>query len=205
MKDDLSSSKYQIRILLVVSPDLFPIEKTLPDKACIRTKLTESFVSGESSPTPFYNASLRSECCLRLYEKLLHGALTHAEAFGDTCILGKVWLQQRGFGTGLRKGGFGSFEWACMLALLMQGGGPKGKPILSKGYSSIQLLKAVLQFLTTRDLMASPLILHATGFNVAEASNPVLFDGSRGINLLYKMTASSYQMVGYASSVVTRS
>ena len=87
----------------------------------------------------------------------------------------------------------------------MQGGGLNGKPILSKGYSSIQLLKAVLQFLTTRDLIASPLVLHAAGFNVAEAMNPVLFDGSRGINLLYKMTASSYQTVGCASSVVTQS
>ena len=92
-----------------------------------------------------------------------------------------------------------------MLALLLQGGGLKGKAILSKGYNSIQLLKAVLQFLTTRDLIASPLVLHAAGFNVAEVLHPVLFDGSRGINLLYKMTASSYQTVGRASGVVTQS
>lgn len=92
-------------------------------------------------------------------------------------------------------GGFGPFEWACLLALLMHGGGPTGKPHLSKEYSSIQLFKAILQFLSTRDLTKNPLLLHATRYKIAKVSEPTIFDGSRGINLLFKMTAWSYQMV----------
>lgn len=77
----------------------------------------------------------------------------------------------------------------------MQGGGSKGKPVLSKGYSSTQLVKAVLQFLSSRDLLKNPLLLHASSFKVSSVLGPMVFDGIRGINLLFKMSVWSYQMV----------
>ena len=196
MKDGTSRSKYQIRILLAASQDLFPVAKTLPKKNCIRSKGIEDPSYEGSAPTPFYNASLRSECCTKLFSEMLYAASTQSEAFRETCALGSVWLRQRGFATGLRCGGFGPFEWACLLALLMQGGGLRGKSLLSKAYNKVQLFRAMLHFLDTRDLMANPLKLHASDLDVADLKGPVVFDGSRGVNLLFKMTSWSYRMVG---------
>ena len=186
---------YQIRILLAASQDLFAITKTLPNKNCIRIQCTDGSSSAGLPPTPFYNASLRSECCTRSFSKMLRAALAHSEAFKHACILGDVWLRQRGFGAGIRSGGFGPFEWACILALLMQGGGLRGKPVLSKGYNKIQLFRAVLHFLHTRDLLINPLVLQAVDIELAQVPVPVIFDGSRGVNILFKMTKWSYRMV----------
>lgn len=195
MEDRTSRSKYQIRILLAASQDLFPVAKILPSKSSIRSKSMEGSSFEGLTPTPFYNATLRSECCTLSFSKMLQAASTQSEAFKEACILGSVWLRQRGLGTGLRNGGFGPFEWACLLALLMQGGGLRGKPLLSKAYNQVQLFRAALHFLDTRDLMANPLTLHASDLDVAAFKGPVVFDGSRGVNLLFKMTSWSYQMV----------
>lgn len=192
---DSAQQRYQIRILLAASQDLFTIAKTLPNKNCIRAQCTDGSSSNGLPPTPFYNASLRSECCTRSFSKMLHAALAHSKAFKDACILGNVWLHQRGFGAGIRSGGFGPFEWACILALLMQGGGSRGQPLLSKGYNKIQLFRAVLHFLHTRDLVTNPLILQAVHIDLAQVSAPVIFDGSRGVNILFKVTKWSYRMV----------
>ena len=193
--DGSTRQRYQIRILLAASQDLFTIAKTLPNKNCIRAQCRDGLPSDGLPPTPFYNASLRSECCIRSFSTMLHAALAHSEAFKDACILGNVWLRQRGFGAGIRGGGFGPFEWACILALLMQGGGLRGRPLISKGYNKMQLFRAVLNFLHTRDLVADPLILQAVHIDLAQAPVPVIFDGSRGVNILFKMTKWSYRMV----------
>ena len=193
--NDSARQRYQIRILLAASQDLFTITKTLPNKNCIRAQCTSGSVPSGLPPTPFYNASLRSECCTRSFSKMLHAALAHSEAFKDACILGNVWLHQRGFGAGIRSGGFGPFEWACTLALLIQGGGLKGKPILFKGYNKIQLFRAVLHFLHTRDLITHPLMLQAVDMDLSQIQLPVIFDGSRGVNILFKMTKWSYRTV----------
>lgn len=105
-------------------------------------------------------------------------------------------------GTGISAGGFGPFEWAYLLAILLQGGGPRGKPILSKGYSGLQLFKATLQVLSTKDLVINPIVMQASNADAAgSSSGPIVFDGLRGINVLFKMTNSSYHMVGPRRSI----
>ena len=194
--DDFSRSNCQIRIILAADGALFPLSGTALNKNCVRTSPVGS-ASTETliQPTPFYNASLRSECSTHAYLKYLHQAASHSEGFTNACILGNIWLRQRGLKTGLLGGGFGSFEWACTMALLMQGGGPKGKPVLSKGYSGYQLFKAVLQYLSINDLVASPAVVQSddTGVNIHD--QPVMFDCVRGINVLFKMTPWSYAML----------
>ena len=195
--DDLTTSNCQINIILAAKEDLFPISKTLPDKTCVRAKSGNPSLQRTSDlPTSFYNATLRSECSSLPYLNLLNTASIHSDAFGDACLLGSLWLRQRGFGTALTKGGFGQFEWACMIALLMQSGGAKGRPILSSGYSSYQLFKAALQFLSTRDLILEPLFIHSNGLVLENKTKPLLFDGIRGHNVLFKMSPWSYKMVG---------
>lgn len=196
--DDFTKSKCVIKIVLAVDGDIFPVSKTLPDKNCVRAKVDSTENSG--MPTPFYNASLRSECSTLAYLKFLHGASLRSDSFTDACVLGSVWLRQRGLGTDLGNGGFGSFEWSCMMALLMQGGGPKGKPILSKGYSSYQLFKATLQYLTAKDLVSNPVSIDSDVTSNGGSGQPILFDGARGMNVLFKMTAWSYAMLRYEAS-----
>ena len=67
---DFSRSKCQIRILLAASGDTFPTAKTQPDKKCIGTRSDENASRiAQGTPTPLYNASLRSECCsFKLFE-----------------------------------------------------------------------------------------------------------------------------------------
>ncbi|KAK8236122.1 Nrap protein [Phyllosticta capitalensis] len=193
--DDLSTSKYRIHIIPAVPDGVFPEDKTLPEKNCVRPKQT-----GEDAPilkpTPFYNASLRADCQTTAYLKLLHGALSKSEAFKDACLLGRTWLRQRGFGSRIRNGGFGNFEWASIMALLMEGGGPAGRPLFAAGYSSYQLFKGMLQFLASRDLTEQPQLYEAQGISIPkEDAVPTFFDGPRSLNVLYKMTPWAYRLL----------
>ena len=150
-------------------------------------------------PTPFYNASLRSECSSLAYLKVLHASTLQSDGFSNACQLGSVWLRQRGLGRE-----FGPFEWACTMALLMQGGGPRGKPILSRGYDSHQLFKAMLQHLSLRDMVASPVFVHSDKFPHVHLDSPMLFDGKRGMNILFKMTPWSYATLTHEAGLTLK-
>ena len=147
-------------------------------------------------PTPFYNASLRSECSSLAFLKYLHASSMQSDGFSHACQLGSVWLRQRGLGPE-----FGPFEWACTMALLMQGGGTNGKPILSRGYDSYQLFKATLQYLSLRNMVASPVFVHSDNITLVDHEGPMLFDGKRGMNVLFKMTLWSYATLKHEAAV----
>lgn len=168
--DQPGRSNYRIRILLAAPSDLFPVDKTLPTRSCIRKSVADS---PEEAPSPTYNAVLRSECCSLLFLELLDRSIGQSDAFGDACMLGAVWLRQRGIGSSIRKGGFGQFEWASIISMLMRGGGRAGRPVLSAGYSSYQLFKATLQFLATTDLITSPIMLSSANLKLARTDRPV--------------------------------
>ncbi|KAL8785932.1 MAG: hypothetical protein Q9213_003081 [Squamulea squamosa] len=185
-------SRWRIRILLAANDDVFALEKTLPTKNC--TKHTAADTQGDNS-TPIYNATLRSECCSLSSLKQLHQSSVRSNAFQDACMLGAVWLRQRGLGSSISAGGFGQFEWATLISLLMRDGGRTGRPILSTGYNNYQLFKATLQFLSSVDLIFAPMLVHTTSLQLTHSENPILFDGSRGLNILYKMSRWSYRLL----------
>lgn len=193
-KDDLAKSRCIIRIVTAIPEDLFPISKTWPDKTCIRLNKSRDD-SSPIIPTPFYNATLRVESSVGAYHKLFYQASTLCESFNDVCLLGRVWLRQRGLGKSIARGGFGPFEWAAICAGLLQGGGAHGKPVLAPGYSSYQLFKATLQFLAARDMATIPFLTHSDDLKLQKSDVPVFFDGLRGTNILYKMTPWSYSIV----------
>lgn len=198
---ELARSRCQIRLLPAADRALFPAERTFTSRNCIRSMPgADATTAILDKPTPFYNSSLRSECCSLMYLELLHNASAHLESFNDACILGNIWLRQRGFGAGIARGGFGPFEWACTVALLMQGGGIKGKPILSKGYSSYQVFKAMLSYLSVRNLVEDPTCIGHGKINALETESPLLFDGARGLNILFKMSSWSYELLRYEAS-----
>lgn len=183
-------SSWKIRILLAAKDDIFPLEKTLPTKSCMKDTAAEG-----DHPTPRYNATLRSECCSSSYVKQLHQSTIRSGAFQDACMLGAIWLRQRGLGSAISTGGFGQFEWATLISILMRDGGRAGRPILSTGYSSYQLFKATLQFLSSTDLISSPMLIQSPNFKLTHTKIPMLFDGPRGLNVLYKMSCWSYRLV----------
>ena len=197
-RQDFSRSKLHVRISVAVPDSTFPIEKTLPTKNCLRSNS-----SGEpdaQAATPFYNSCVQLTTSYVAYHALLHKASQACDAFRDVCLLGRTWLRQRGFGSAISKGGFGGFEFSVVCALLLHGGGPRGGPALSARYSTLQLFKAVLQFLAGKDL-TQPMILNATDLKVANAEYPVLYDGTRGVNVLLKMRPWSYQLLRLEASL----
>lgn len=186
-------SRLRIRIMTALEDETFPISHTLPNKNNIRStdSTNQENSSVEEKPTSFYNAALRSEIAMIQYQKWLQSKMKQHESMRDACMLGHIWLRQRGFSSSIEMGGFGSFEWMVLIGLLFESGGPSGKPVLLSSYSSYQIFKATLQFLSGRDLM-HPLLLFANDVQ-SPAGEPVLYDGKRGLNILYKMTAWSYK------------
>lgn len=192
--DDFSNSKCQIRILVALPEHTFAQNKLLPNANCVRPKSSEDEASTKAlTPTPFYNSTLQSDANITAYLKLLHATASKAESFRDACILGRVWLKQRGFGSQMRAGGFGNFEWAALMALLLQPNASTGAQSVSSGYSSYQLFKSTLQFLSRGDLTKKPFIFQALNITIPKSETaPVVFDGPRGQNILFKMTPWSY-------------
>ena len=193
--------KWKINIIPCGAEDIFPSDKLALDRCCIRNHshpLSSGAITSHSRvATSFYNSSLRSDMVHTSYLKLLHGAAKNCESFRDACLLGSTWLRQRGFGSAIHAGGFGNFEWSTLIAVLLQGGGPAGRPILNEGYSSYQLFKATVQLLAMREFCKQPLVISANGVapEFSSSAQPIVWDATRQHNILYKMAPWSYKML----------
>jgi U3 small nucleolar RNA-associated protein 22 len=192
-----SDQNFRVAVILAVPESLFPRGKLLPSGNCIRPKPTQQGdVQAMPKPTPFYNASLRIDGLVTSYLKLQHEATQQCEAYKDACLLGRVWLRQRGLNARNQGGGFGNFEWAVTIALLLRGGGPNEKPAFSSGYSSYQLFKATLQFLASKDLSKSAHFVGGEAITLPKSNGaPILFDAARGLNIVFQMTPWSYRLL----------
>ena len=90
------------------------------------------------------------------------------------------------------------------MALLMQGGGTKGKPELPRGYDGYQLFKATLHYLSLRNLVASPVFVDSDTIALVDHDRPMLFDGTRGMNILFKLTPWSYATLKHEAGVTLK-
>ncbi|KAG7665953.1 UTP22 [[Candida] subhashii] len=196
--DDLTFHKTKFTINLIASFPfgVFDSKKLLPDKNCIRVQSDKE----ELPPTPMYNSSILSQTSYDYYLKFLYTMKKSTEAFKDACILGKLWLQQRGFDSSINRGGFGHFEFAILMSALLNGGGLNGNKILLHGFSSYQLFKGLIKYLATMDLNSGYLSFSSLiGENIASKYKPdgfqvpTIFDKNIKLNILWKMTSSSYQ------------
>lgn len=194
-KPKKTTQEYQIRVITCAPEGLFPKHKLLPATCCIRSASHND--TYRQTPTPFYNSTLKAETCYFSYLKVISQAKNASLAFGDACMLGRVWLQQRGFGGSVSRGGFGHFEWSLLTALLLRGGGRKGAPALSPSLSSTQIFKALIQYLATIDLNKKPFVLGLSkeGLSAAKELGPVMFDSERQLNVAYKMSSWSASML----------
>ncbi|RAL61953.1 hypothetical protein DID88_002442 [Monilinia fructigena] len=185
------NSRFEVHIIPAAPRGFFAEAKLHPAKNSIRPKDGAGNDTTAAEPSPFYNSSLSADCNFESYLQLLHAASKTSEGFKDACLLGRIWLRQRGFGSATYQGGIGHFEWAALTALLLKGGGSRGHSLLSPGYSSYQMFKAVVQYLSTNDLMKNPMLYEASDIQAAKSDVPMFYDGPRGVNVLYKMTPSS--------------
>ncbi|KAI3339325.1 Nrap protein [Ustulina deusta] len=187
---------YEIRIIPNAPEGYFPASKLSATSISIRRNGSEESKDSKV-PTPFYNNTLKSESQFVSYLKLLHRASNTCASFKDACILGRTWLQQRGFGSDVTDGGFGHFHWAVLMALLLQTGGRKGEPILSPSLHASQLFKATLQYLASSNLHKKPVILgpNITTPEAVRQNGPVLYDSDRELNIMFNMTTWSAFML----------
>lgn len=199
--DETSKTNYKIHIIPTAPQSFFLESKLRPTKTSIRPRDITTTETCQLSPSPFYNSSLRSDCTFEPYLKLVYSASKLSSGFTDCCLLGRIWLTQRGFGSSIAKGGFGNFEWSAVTALLLKGGGRKGHSVLTQEYSSYQMFKAVIQFFATSDFASKPLMYETEGFFLPRSKFPVFYDGPRGHNILYKMAPWSYQRLQYQAKL----
>lgn len=192
----------KVRVIPCAPADLFPKNKLTSTSNCIRSSAADDKKETQP-PTPFYNHTVKSDSLYFAYFKTLLQTKKSSPAFLDACILGRVWLHQRGFSGSLSRGGFGHFEWALLLTLLMQGGGGrKGEAALSSSLSSHQLFKATMQFLAKSDFTSCsnrPVILGKPSDDILvdgiREPGPVLYDATRQHNFAFKMSPWSASLL----------
>ncbi len=194
LKSSKKSAKHDthIRLIPCAPDDLFPWSKLTPTSNNIRTETSDANKKNQTG-TPFYNSTLNAERTFIQYLRVITNARNECAAFGEACILGRIWLQQRGFGSAISRGGFGHFEWAAMIALLLKTGGRNGAAALSTSLSATELFKAVIQFLSTTDFTKKAFAFNSakTAAEAIKETGPVMFDPTRKLNLLFKMTPGS--------------
>ncbi|CRJ79684.1 hypothetical protein BN1708_000073, partial [Verticillium longisporum] len=194
--DAEDEAEYAIRIIPCAPDGLFAKSKLI-------STTNNNKADGADAPTPFYNSTLKAEETFVTYLRVLTRARTQCKAFADACILGKVWLEQRGLGGNISGGGFGHFEWAITMALLLQKGGRNGQAALSSSLSSTELFKATVQFLGSTDFVAKPFVFgtYARGEDAIREAGPVMFDVDRELNILFKMSPWSANLLKYHAGI----
>ncbi|KAL5606421.1 uncharacterized protein BROUX77_003614 [Berkeleyomyces rouxiae] len=189
---------YVIRILPCAPAGLFSKNKLVPSHCSNKQGVPEEKKELGLPATPFYNNTLKAEETFIAYLRVLTLSKKECAAFSDACLLGRIWLKQRGFGSSVNDGGFGSFEWSLMLALLLKvgGNGKKAKKGgLSASLSSTELFKAAMQFLSAADFAKTAFVFGGAGkaglVDEASEDGPVLYDPERQLNIAFKMSTWS--------------
>ncbi|CAG8529724.1 4466_t:CDS:10 [Paraglomus brasilianum] len=168
---DFSTLNCDIRIFPCIPPDLFPIKRLSPSRNNVRLHSTstplQSLTNGDSSTTTKselsnlsslpatsqYNTLILRDAHIISNFTFLHEHNKLCPAFKDACVIGKLWLYQRGFEQ------FNGFIWSMLLGYLLESGGINGGKKLSKGFSSYQLVRGVMDFLANHDFKKKPLFI----------------------------------------------
>ncbi|ODV89522.1 hypothetical protein CANCADRAFT_32749 [Tortispora caseinolytica NRRL Y-17796] len=193
-----------LRFLPAFSPETLHLKRIALDKPGIRIDLSGAEVS---EPTPFYNASVLMDSARETHSAFLIKSIKSSSEFKDAMILGKVWLKQRLLDSGIAAGGFGSFEWAMIMAALIKNSHTSVSKTLMPGFSSYQLFKATLTFISTSDLSKTPLRFSSSdstefaNTDLSEIEGPHLYDTSTGVDILYKMSEWSYSYLKYQAEI----
>ena len=193
-----ASREFHIQILLTVDNTLFPIMKS--PSGHVSTDTTNHLCEQVSkSADRFYEDTARSECSMRQLALFLEHVAEMSPNFLQACVLGHLWLSQRGLNSSLAGGGFGSIEWSHILGLLLNSDMEADLPPSPGKLQPFQLFRLMLYFLAGQDLFRSPLITSKISTSANSLNEhppgPVLFDSVRSFNVLFKMSLSSYYLL----------
>ncbi|AMD20722.1 HDL022Cp [Eremothecium sinecaudum] len=197
-------TKFSINLIVGFPYGVFESKKLLPNNNCIRVDKDSKI------PTPFYNFSILSATTHEHYLKYLYTTKKQTESFKEACILGRLWLNQRGFHSNSSHssslGGFGHFQFSTLMAALLNGGGVNGNKVLLHGFSSYQLFKGTIKYLATMDLSSDGYLEFyseidssatvATSKYVNEGfQTPTIFDKTTKINILSNLSVNNYEIL----------
>lgn len=203
---NFSKTKFSINIIIGFPYKIFDSKKLLPNKNCIR--VAQEDPDAPLPVTSLYNFSVLSITTFEPFLKFLYKSKKQTEAFREASILGRLWLQQRGFSSKISQsgglGGFGTFEFTTLMTVLLNGGGENGNKILLHGFSSYQLFRGVIKYLATMDLCTEGHLQFHSDISytpvVSKYMNegfqtPTIFDKSTKVNILSKLSISAYNIL----------
>lgn len=200
-KHKVKFPRFSIRIIPVVTPDLFKLSKLAPSRNNIRHEPNMTEEEMKACRSPYYNNSILEDMMMRQHTRELHAALKSSTNFAEACVLIKVWIRQRGFHHAPDSiNGF----LACMLLLFLQ----QNKRINAQT-SSDQMFKVLVQFIAVHDFEKEPLVfppveggvvLTSEGMQVFKSSFELVFiDSSGRLNLFGRVTRSAWKELQYAA------
>ncbi|KAI7818797.1 Nrap protein [Gamsiella multidivaricata] len=150
---DFKKMRCTIRIIPYIPASVFPAQRLAPGRNNVR-----SADITEQPPTPQYNTALQQDTAFTSHLAFLYQHSKSCSGFKDACILLKVWATQRGL---LRRTseGFNGFLLEMLMAYLLQGGGANGGKKLANGFSSYQLVKGTIDYISQHDFDAQPIFM----------------------------------------------
>ncbi|ODQ65274.1 Nrap protein [Nadsonia fulvescens var. elongata DSM 6958] len=198
---NFAKTNFKIRILPGIHKDTFDVRKLSPEKNCVRIQDQQL---SQLPATLSYNSSILSDATYNYYLAFLHKSARLCEGFREAAKLGRLWLRQRGFNSSVNSGGFGHFEFSMVMAVLLKGGASNGNRILMNGFSSYQLFKATIKYLSENDLKSNHVYFAAstsTKLQPATFSGIALYDKDIHLNILSKMSDWSYNALKHEASI----
>ena len=205
--------------------DVFAARRLGPLRNNIRM---EGFDEADQPATPSYNASVLVDSLYTPHLLYLNATSQASASFAEACVLLKTWSLQRVFGSGPSKAeikgrvggekgrriGLGSSGARFLLSMLLahllngsertSGGGATSR--LSPGFSSYQLFKGTIDFLSSHDFVAQPVVMknidgvlsRRDKIDPDEFSRPgkaILIDPTGSINLLENIDGGTFAML----------
>ncbi|KAJ0411565.1 hypothetical protein ATCC90586_004215 [Pythium insidiosum] len=195
LKDhDIKLTRMCIRIIPVITNELFKFSKLAPTRNNIRHDPSMTEEDMKACSTPMYNNSILEDMLLRQHTRELHTALSESPAFAEACVLAKVWIRQRGFHKTMDS--LNGFLISMLLLYLY------AKKRIAAQTPSDQMFKVLLQFLSTHDIEKEPLQFPPAegavtptheGLQVFRSSFEVVFlDSSGRLNLFGRVTRDAW-------------
>ncbi|RLN44530.1 hypothetical protein BBJ29_002943 [Phytophthora kernoviae] len=190
----LKGTKVCVRVIPVVTPELFKLAKLAPSRNNVRHEPNMTEEEMKQCSTPMYNNSILEDMMMRQHTRELHAALKEAPQLSEACILTKVWLRQRGFHK--TTDSMNGFLTSMLLLYLYQ------EKRINAQTPSDQMFKVMMQFIAVHKLENEPLhfppaeggvMLTTEGMQTFRSSYDLVFlDSSGRLNLFGRVGRSAW-------------
>ncbi|KAI8867383.1 Nrap-domain-containing protein [Ramicandelaber brevisporus] len=132
---------------------IMPLNKLSPERNNVRqsNQQQQQQQQHQQKPTPLVNSAILQDCLMTRHMEYLKKTANSCSGFRQACVLGSVWLKQRGFVSS----GINGFIFAMVLAYLLNtttkiptsSAAKKESFAISREFTSYQLFRGVVRFL----------------------------------------------------------